>query len=94
MSGSSPGLALSPYAFLPLNPDVYTSISLAGAGSAPFFGTFGLLDADGYASFKIEVPPIPYAPVTVHHAALTLRFDAQGELALATSAPVVVDILP
>lgn len=94
MSGTSPGLPLSPQAHLPLVVDTYTAVSLAGAGSAPFFGTLGLLDGEGAASFKIEVPPIPYAPVTVHHAALLLLVEPNGAVRAATSSAIAVDILP
>ncbi|QDU68114.1 YncE family protein [Engelhardtia mirabilis] len=55
-SGSSPGLVLDGVT-IPLNLDAYLLFTLDLAGSAPFVGTFGLLDGLGEGSASIALPP-------------------------------------
>jgi hypothetical protein len=74
-SGTFPGLVLNQID-IPLNYDAYSLASFVLANKAPFLETLSLLDRDGDARSRLEVPsglPAALAGLTLHHA--FLRFD-------------------
>ena len=80
VSGTAPGLPLGPGLVLPLVPDVYTDMTLAGGGGV-LTGGFGQLDSlgAGGASFGLPAASDPaLVGVVAHHAVVTL--DATPQL--------------
>jgi len=76
-SGTAPGVPLGSVT-LPLNPDAYTNLVLAGGGS--FSGFLGFLDGNGSATAALIVPAGTLSPslvgLSLRHAALV--FDGVG----------------
>jgi len=70
VSGTSPGFNIArppDYLHLPLNPDLFTDLTLAFANTPTFQNFRGKLDARGQAAAKLVVPPVPRAKgVTMH----------------------------
>lgn len=73
ISGTSPGVPLDSFV-MPLNFDIYTSLTLNTPNSSFLPGSLGFLDANGRASAAFTLPPaVPVAgPLDVHHAFFTL----------------------
>lgn len=77
-SGTTPGLPLGALS-LPLNPDSYTNAALSLAGSAPFLGFVGALDANGTGTATFSLPPAlgpGFLGLELHHA--FVAFDLLG----------------
>ena len=72
-SGISPGLLISGM-MLPLNVDTYTVLTLIAPNLPPLAGSFGTLDAEGRATAKVTLPPLPasLSGSTLHHAFLVI----------------------
>lgn len=69
VSGTSPGYQINPMLNLPLNPDGWTSTTLAFANTGPFVQTAGNLDGLGIATGALFLPPLSFlSGVTFHHA--------------------------
>jgi hypothetical protein len=69
ISGTSPGFQITPTLNLPINPDGWTSTTLAFVNTGPFIRTAGNLDSLGTANGAFFLPPLPFlAGITFHHA--------------------------
>ena len=79
VTGTKPGITLLGTHF-PLNPDLYTDITIGLATLNPPFVVFtGKLNGSGQATAAFKIPPNSPAlnnPVTLNHAYLV--YDAQG----------------
>jgi hypothetical protein len=89
LSGTTPGVNLptsSGSIHIPLNPDVWTDLTISLANTPTLTGTKAALDQQGQALASLNVPVItsPSAiGVTFHHAYLV--YDAQGNYYLASN---------
>jgi len=82
-SGTAPGLPINSVV-LPLNPDGWSTFSLAQANQPPFANTLGSLDASGRALASLNVPPgLPasLAGLTLDHAYIVFNGIIQVVLA-------------
>ena len=71
VSGTSPGISISPSVTLPINFDGWTSSSIGFANAGPFFQTVGTLDSMGIGNGALTLPPFPFlAGFTFDHAFL------------------------
>ncbi|QDU66922.1 PQQ-binding-like beta-propeller repeat protein [Engelhardtia mirabilis] len=92
-TGTSPGIALGGLV-LPLEVDAYLLAMLTGPNQAPFVGTLGLLDAEGDAWARIDVPTgldPSLAGLVLHHAFVELD---SGFAPVFTSEAVSVTLVP
>ena len=92
LSGTAPGVALDGHV-LPLNPDVYLTLTLIHPAGPPLSGGVGLLGPGGEGTVAFVLPPgtsPSFAGLTAHHAYLVLG-AASIELA---SNPVPLAFLP
>jgi len=93
-TGTVPGLPVDGLS-LPLNFDVYFSLTLSLPNSSLFVATLGFLDGEGRAQARIHMPPsLPIAAVALHldHAYLVL--DPIAEQVVLTSNAVGLDLVP
>ncbi|QDU66283.1 right-handed parallel beta-helix repeat-containing protein [Engelhardtia mirabilis] len=94
VSGTSPGLPLGGGLTVPLVPDAYFSLTLAGGAGSPLQNGVGTLDAagEGSANFSLPVGSAPtLAGLHVDHAGVIL--DGQFVPALVTNA-LPLNLLP
>ena len=84
VTGTRPGITLGGVA-IPLNPDVYTDLTLTAANTALLSKFKGKLDANGSANASFNVPSglPPMGSVTLHHAFLV--YDAGGRFHMASN---------
>lgn len=97
-SGVAPGVAVDGL-LLPLNPDGYTSYSLANANGSVLLNTFGGLLADGAPAAQVALQlPAGLDPglagATLHHACLVFDPLASGGAVKAVSNPVSLTLAP
>jgi hypothetical protein len=73
-SGTTPGLPLGGGLVVPINPDVFTDLSLQLAGSPVLPGSLGNLDAEGAAAAQFVLPPFPavLAGIYLHFSVVTI----------------------
>ncbi len=89
MTGTSPGVTLASAAGsvnIPLNPDVYTDITIGFANSAILTKTKGALDTAGKGSATFNVPKITNSSaigVKLYHAYLV--YDANNNFYMASN---------
>ena len=85
VTGTWPGITLGGVP-IPLNPDVYTDVTLTAANTLLLSKFKGTLDANGAATASFNVPSglPPLGSVTLHHAFIV--YDAQGRFYLASNA--------
>jgi hypothetical protein len=92
VSGTAPGIPLTPTIIVPLNFDPILQLSLDQANGPTFSNTLGVLDANGQAFATLNVPAVPgTAGVVINGAAVILDLGAQPYLA---SNPVSVTLTP
>ncbi len=89
ITGTVPGVQLGPVT-IPLNPDVYTDLTIALANTATFVKTRGVLDAMGEAKAQIAAGPLNSSLIGVvaYHAALV--YDANNNYYLGTNNTTLV----
>ena len=92
VSGTTPGIAVGS-TLIPLNPDVYFTLTIEFANTPAYMNTLGTLDGDGRATAAINIPPgIPgIAGLTLNHA--FMGFNAFGALKYA-SEPTSLVLIP
>ncbi|MEO0652983.1 MAG: hypothetical protein AAFZ65_20075 [Planctomycetota bacterium] len=85
LSGTSPGLPLAGD-ILPLNPDAYFNLTLAG--NAPLTNQLGQLDdlGRGVAQFNLPAGFTNLAGLTVHHAYVVLDLTLGGQIVFVSDA--------
>lgn len=91
LSGTAPGLTLSPAQTLPLNVDNYTLGLIASPGGLPLLGGLGTLDEAGRASASLLIPgelEAVLSGVTAHHLVLSLEYQPNTDWVKAFSEPV------
>ncbi|TAJ22111.1 MAG: hypothetical protein EPO68_03735 [Planctomycetota bacterium] len=86
LSGTAPGITLDGQ-LLPLVPDAYTTYTLTAPNSPPLVDTLGVLDANGSALARFQVPAgsTALAGISGHHAYVVLDLAA-GVVALTSNA--------
>jgi hypothetical protein len=96
-SGTSPGTPVEGVV-LPLNVDAYTTNSALNAGLAPWINTLGLLDGQGRAAARIEIPPGASTPALIglvlNHAYVTLDVAAPVPAVTSASNATALELLP
>ena len=82
LSGVSPGVRVGTLD-IPLNPDFYTTFSLAWPNQAPLIASHGYLDLTGEAKAGLLLPPLAASlkGLVFHHAYLVLGFSLRFEFA-------------
>ena len=91
ITGTEPGTPVGSVV-VPIVVDGYTQMTLLSASTGPFVNTSGLVDGDGLARARIDVPTQPgLVGTTVFHAAVL--FESGGSVDFTTQ-PVQFDILP
>ena len=93
-SGSSPGLPLD-VTHLALNPDAWTSFTLANPNTAILQDSFGFLDGAGAGEMRVALPPglsASLAGVTLHHAFVVYNLE-KGLFELGSNA-VPLELVP
>ena len=88
ITGTTPGVNLASATgtvTMPLNPDIYTDITIAFANVGPFVKTRGVLDATGEATAQIKAGPLNASAIGVvlYHAALI--YDNNSNFYLGTN---------
>ena len=91
VSGTSPGVSVGPVN-IPLNPDVYTEITIAAANSTVLTNTMGTLDGSGWGSASFNMPKTVSAAIglKLYHAYLV--YDPSYYFHMA-SAPVELTLV-
>lgn len=96
-TGTSPGTPVDGFV-LPLNFDAYTTNSALNAGLSPWVGTVGLLDGQGRAEARIEVPPGASTPALIglvlNHAYVTLDVASAAPAVSSVSNAATLELLP
>jgi hypothetical protein len=93
-SGSTPGVPVAGGFTVPLVPDAYTNLTLAGANGVMLRSTLGVLDGagGGHAALALPAGTMPgLAGTTLHHA--FLAWDGFGVLSFVSNA-TAVDLVP
>jgi subtilisin family serine protease len=91
LSGTAPGLTLSPAQALPLNVDSYTLGLIASPGGLPLLGGLGILDENGRGAASLLIPSdleLVLSGVQAHHLVLSLEYQPNTDWVKAFSAPV------
>lgn len=91
LSGTAPGLAISPSQTIPLNIDSYTLGLIASAGGLPLLGSLGVLDPQGRGVATLLIPEgleATLSGVTANHLVLSLEVQPNTDWVKAFSAPV------
>ncbi|QDU69522.1 FG-GAP repeat protein [Engelhardtia mirabilis] len=92
LSGTAPGLPLPGAIHLPLNPDAYTDLTLAGAG--PLTGAIGILKLNGRADVTLTLPPASdpaLVGLVAHHASVVLGLN---QTLAAVGGPAPLTLVP
>jgi subtilisin family serine protease len=91
LTGTAPGVSLSPTQSLPLNVDSYTLGLISSPLGPPMVNGFGELDANGEGVATLELPPgfgAILAGEVAHHMVLALEFAPNTDWVKAFSDPV------
>jgi len=74
ITGTSPGIQLTPSLNLPVNFDGWTSSTINFANAGPFFQTVGVLDSMGVGNGSVTFPPFPFlSGFTFNHAFMAIN---------------------